>query len=329
MAARIRAEGPLTFDQWVEACLYDPQDGFYSSGGSAGRRGDFITSPEVGPLFGTVLANWIDKVWASLGSPKDFVVLETGAGPGTLARSILKAKPKSLINGRYIAIERSEIQRKLHPAEAESLPSFPEESITGVVLANELLDNLPFRLCRGDGEKWRETLITEGFKEIIGNEVGLPLSLPPIEGAKIPIQTKASNWVQDALDIVDQGAVLVFDYCSTTSQMANEPQSEWLRTYRGHEKGNNPIANPGSQDITVNVALDQLPGEFSANSQAEFLTSHGIKELVKEGRKIWEKQAHIGGLEAIEARSRITESEALLDPNGLGGFTTLEWLISH
>jgi len=329
LAARIRAEGPLTFDQWVEACLYDPQDGFYSSGGSAGRRGDFITSPEVGPLFGTVLANWIDKVWANLGSPKGFVVLETGAGPGTLARSILKAKPKSLINGRYIAIERSEIQRKLHPAEAESLPSFPEESITGVVLANELLDNLPFRLCRGDGEKWRETLITEGFKEIIGNEVGLPLSLPPIEGAKIPIQTKASNWVQDALDIVDQGAVLVFDYCSTTSQMANEPQSEWLRTYRGHEKGNNPIANPGSQDITVNVALDQLPGEFSANSQAEFLTSHGIKELVKEGRRIWEKQAHIGGLEAIEARSRITESEALLDPNGLGGFTTLEWLISH
>ncbi len=329
MAARIRAEGPLTFDQWVEACLYDPMDGFYSSGGSAGRRGDFITSPEVGPLFGTVLANWIDKVWTNLGSPKDFVVLEAGAGPGTLARSILKAKPKSLINGRYIAIERSEIQRKLHPEEAESLSIFPEESITGVVIANELLDNLPFRLCRGDGEKWQEILITEGFKEITGNEVGLPVFLPPIEGVKIPLQTKASNWVQDALDIVDQGALLVFDYCSTTSQMANEPQSEWLRTYRGHEKGNNPIANPGSQDITVNVALDQLPGEFSANSQAEFLISYGIEELVKEGRRIWEKQAHIGGLEAIEARSRITESEALLDPNGLGGFTTLEWLISH
>jgi len=329
LAARIRAEGPLTFDQWVEACLYDPMDGFYSSGGSAGRRGDFITSPEVGPLFGTVLANWIDKVWTNLGSPKDFVVLEAGAGPGTLARSILKAKPKSLINGRYIAIERSEIQRKLHPEEAESLSIFPEESITGVVIANELLDNLPFRLCRGDGEKWQEILITEGFKEITGNEVGLPVFLPPIEGVKIPLQTKASNWVQDALDIVDQGALLVFDYCSTTSQMANEPQSEWLRTYRGHEKGNNPIANPGSQDITVNVALDQLPGEFSANSQAEFLISYGIEELVKEGRRIWEKQAHIGGLEAIEARSRITESEALLDPNGLGGFTTLEWLISH
>ena len=88
-------------------------------------------------------------------------------------------------------------------------------------------------------------------------------------------------------------------------------------------------ANPGNQDITVNVALDQLPGGFLANSQAEFLTSHGIKELVKEGRRIWEKQAHLGGLEAVKARSRITEAKALLDPNGLGGFTTLEWLISH
>ena len=329
MAARIRAEGPLTFDQWVEACLYDPQDGFYSSGGSAGRRGDFITSPEVGPLFGTVLANWIDKVWTNLGSPKDFAVLETGAGPGTLARSILQAKPESLINGRYITIERSENQRKLHPVEAESLSSFPEESITGVVIANELLDNLPFRLCLGDGEKWREILITEEFKEITGNEVELPASLTPFTGAKIPIQTKASDWVQDALGIVDQGAVLVFDYCSTTSQMASEPQSRWLRTYKGHEKGTHPTANPGSQDITVNVALDQLPVGFSANSQAEFLTSYGIEELVKEGRRIWEKQAHLGGLEAVKARSRITEAEALLDPNGLGGFTTLEWLISR
>ena len=111
--------------------------------------------------------------------------------------------------------------------------------------------------------------------------------------------------------------------------MASEPQSQWLRSYRGHEKGTSPTANPGNQDITVNVALDQLPGGFLANSQAEFLTSHGIKELVKEGRRIWEKQAHLGGLEAVKARSRITEAKALLDPNGLGGFTTLEWLISH
>ena len=329
LAARIRAEGPLNFEQWVEACLYDPHDGFYSSGGSAGRRGDFITSPEVGPLFGTVLANWIDNIWANLGSPKDFVVLEAGAGPGTLARSILGAKPKSLIDGRYITIERSEIQQKLHPEEAETLSAFPKEPITGVVIANELLDNLPFRLCAGNGEKWTEILITEEFQEIIGNEVELPFSLLPLPEAKIPIQTNASDWVQSALDVVRQGAVLAIDYCSTTSQMAREPQSKWLRTYRGHKKGTDPKDTPGTQDITVDVALDQLPSGFQATTQAEFLTSHGIEELVKEGRRIWEKQAHLGGLEAVKARSRITEAEALLDPNGLGGFTTLEWLISY
>ena len=52
--------GPMAFEAWVEACLYDPDGGFYAAGGAAGRRGDFITSPEVGPLFGAVVARWLD-----------------------------------------------------------------------------------------------------------------------------------------------------------------------------------------------------------------------------------------------------------------------------
>ena len=203
MAARIRAEGPLSFDQWVEACLYDPQDGFYSSSGSAGRRGDFITSPEVGPLFGAVLANWIDNIWVGLGKPENFVVLEAGAGPGTLARSILAAKPKSLIDGRYIAVERSGVQRKIHPEEVESVADFPNHSITGVVIANELLDNLPFHLYSADGEKWYETIITEEFEEDRGHEVEPPMPLPPQKGSEIPIQIEAHKWVKQAMKVIN------------------------------------------------------------------------------------------------------------------------------
>jgi len=61
LAERIRSSGPLPFEQWVEACLYDEAGGFYASGGAAGRRGDFLTSPEVGPLFGAVVARWLDN----------------------------------------------------------------------------------------------------------------------------------------------------------------------------------------------------------------------------------------------------------------------------
>ena len=74
----------------MDLALYG-EHGFYASGGRAGRRGDFITSPEVGPLFGAVLARAIDAWWNELGRPSDFAVVEAGAGPGTLARAILAA----------------------------------------------------------------------------------------------------------------------------------------------------------------------------------------------------------------------------------------------
>src|SRR6059058_1406893 len=91
---RIRRFGPISFTDYVELALYDPVDGFYASGGQAGRRGDFITSPEIGPLFGAVLARAIDAWWAELGQPDPFVVVEAGAGPGTLARAVLAERPR-------------------------------------------------------------------------------------------------------------------------------------------------------------------------------------------------------------------------------------------
>ncbi|MBJ7422549.1 MAG: SAM-dependent methyltransferase, partial [Ilumatobacteraceae bacterium] len=87
-AAIVAAGGAVSFEKFMELALYSP-NGFYSTDGRAGRRGDFITSPEVGPLFGSVVGNAIDAQWKALGSPTEFTLVEVGAGPGTLARSIL------------------------------------------------------------------------------------------------------------------------------------------------------------------------------------------------------------------------------------------------
>ena len=78
----------------MELALYGAE-GFYTKadGGSAGRRGDFITSPEVGPLFGAVIARYLDAEWKRIGRPDVFTVVDAGAGPGTLARSVLAARP--------------------------------------------------------------------------------------------------------------------------------------------------------------------------------------------------------------------------------------------
>ena len=96
LKSRIRRSGPLSFSDFVEACLYDSENGFYTKTGRAGRRGDFITSPEVGPVFGHLIANWLDHLWTEIEKPKDFQVIEVGAGCGTLARTILDSDPNVL-----------------------------------------------------------------------------------------------------------------------------------------------------------------------------------------------------------------------------------------
>jgi SAM-dependent MidA family methyltransferase len=79
----------------MEAALYEPDAGFFARGHGAGRaRGDFVTSPEVGPLFGACVARALDRWWRDLGAPDPFVVLEAGAGPGRLCREVLRAEPE-------------------------------------------------------------------------------------------------------------------------------------------------------------------------------------------------------------------------------------------
>jgi len=334
LAARIRAEGPLSFADWVEACLYDPDGGFYASGGAAGRRGDFLTSPEVGPLFGAVLARWLDVRWEAFGAPDGFTVVEAAAGVGTLARAVRAAGPACLAAGRYVMVERSPALRAVHPT-GDDLASVGDLDEVGpmehgVVLANELLDNLAFDLLESDGSGWREVRVDAtpdgAFTEVLGGPAEPPVPLPvATSGRRIPVQAEAARWTEAARGLVGRGSVLVVDYASTTAEMAARPVDEWLRTYRDHERGGTPVDAPGGQDVTAEVAVDQLAPGATACTQADFLRTHGIDALVEVGRRQWEERAHLGDLEALKARSRIAESEALLEPSGLGGFTVLEW----
>src|SRR4029079_18716469 len=137
--------------------LYGPS-GFYTTGGRAGRRGDFITSPEVGPLFGAVVARFVRAEWNRLGRPDVFTFVDAVAGPGALARAMLAADPTLLTWLRYVAVDVSAAQRSTHPDGVESRAELPDEPIEGGIIANELLDNLPFRLAVHDGQ-WREAFV--------------------------------------------------------------------------------------------------------------------------------------------------------------------------
>ena len=334
---RLRHEGPLPFSAFMEAALYDPVGGFYSAGGRAGgRSGDFLTSPEVGPLFGAVLARAIDTWWMELGRPDPFVVVDAGAGPGTLARAVLAARPEVLEADalRFVAVDRSSSQRESHAAlPIESMPNLPVGPFVGAILANELLDNLPFRLAVFDGG-WREAFVdvdADGRLVEVLRPFSAVLRVLPAgaaHGARAPVQAQAAAWVADALSRLQAGRLVVIDYTRTTAEMAARPWREWLRTYRAHERGAHYLSGPGEQDITADVALDQLPAPGSVATQADFLRSHGLVDLVAEGRRVWAERAAAPDLAALTARSRVREAEALTDPTGLGGFTVAEWVVA-
>ena len=333
----------MAFDAWVEACLYDPSGGFYASGGAAGRRGDFLTSPEVGPLFGAVLARWLDARWEALGRPDGFTVVEAAAGAGTLARTVVAAGPACLVTGRYVMVERSAALRQRQPTGAglsslaglEGLGAEADRRLVGVVMANELLDNLAFGLLEAVNGAWHEVLVdVEGavvdrptFREVPGDAVDPPVDVPALHGARIPVQAEAARWVDDARSVLSAGSVLVVDYASTTPELAARPATDWLRTFRGHQRGGAAGEAPGTQDVTVEVAVDQLPPGAAATTQAAFLRAHGIDDLVADGRRLWAERAGVGDLGALLARSRIAEADALLDAGGLGGFIALEWCV--
>ena len=122
--------------------------------------------------------------------------------------------------------------------------------------------------------------------------------------------------------------MVVIDYVSSTPSMASRPWTDWLRTYRGHGRGGHPLTHLGAQDITCEVAVDQLAAVAALTvdqSQAEFLVAHGLDELVSAARRTWTERAPIGDLEALKARSRIGEAAALIDPTGLGAFRVMQW----
>ena len=303
-----RHTGTVGFAEFMEQALYDPEYGFYESGQAGRRRGHFITSPEVGPLFGAVLGRMLDRRWEELGQPDPFVVIDAGAGPGTLARTVAKADPLCTSAMRWINVERTAAGRSAHTV-GESMSAMPNGPIVGVIMANELLDNLPLRLIDSQG-----------------SEVGERRPSP--ETRLTPRQDQACAWLAHALSILGRGTVMVIDYMSTTEEMASRPWPEWLRTYRGHERGDDPWSAVGTQDITCEVALDQLSAvcpPTRVSDQATWLRVHGIDELVAEGVAAWRVGAAEGDLEALAGRSRSIEAEALLDPAGLGAFTVVEW----
>jgi len=368
---RIRREGPIAFDAFMDEALYGAH-GFFTQGHGAGRRGgDFVTSPEVGTLFGALVARALDEQWDALDAPDLFVVVDAGAGRGRLAADVLAAAPRCASALRYVLVERSEALRVaqrdlvvLEPAEnalgpavpepdgawapvpgvgpiAASLRELPAVEVTGVVVANELLDNLPFRIVERARDGWREVRV--GASGDTFSEELVPASDELAEaahvvatdavapGARVPVPTGARAWLDACAAVLRRGVLIIIDYVEPVSELVARGADGWLRTFRAHERGSSPLDDPGEQDITADVPLEYLVHAAASlgfalqdeATQREWLRGLGIDDLVAEARAEWDRRAHVGDLDALRHRSRVTEAAALADPAGLGAHRVL------
>jgi SAM-dependent MidA family methyltransferase len=374
IAECIRREGPIPFDRFMDAALYDEQAGFFARGGGAGRAGrDFVTSPEVGALFGALVARSLDRAWTELGRPDPFVVVDAGAGRGRLAADVLRARPECARALRYVLVERSAALRAaqrdllaIEPADralgpavrvegealtdeaprpvtgvgplATALPELPALEIPdGVVLANELLDNLPFRIVERAGDRWTEIRVGldgTGFVEVrvpaapdvaaAADDVAAGATIP--EGARLPVPTATADWLASGGHVLRRGFLVVIDFADKAASLAARGQDQWLRTYRGHQRGGLPLADSGAQDITYDVPIEHLVTHarrtgfrlLEQRTQAQWLGALGIDDLASNARGVWRDRVAIGDLDAVAARSRVSEAAALTDPSGLG-----------
>jgi SAM-dependent MidA family methyltransferase len=347
LAELIHREGPIPFDRFMEAALYDPERGFFATG--QGARRDFVTSPEVGSLFGACVARALDRVWHDLEEADPFLVVEAGAGSGRLAQAVLHAQPECLRALRYVLVERSAHLRAeqrtrlpLDPPD-EALGAFVRQgedapvpaprtgpvfaalgelpavdAPDGVVFANELLDNLPFGIAEFDGSQWFEVRVGVEGDAFVEVPVPLPDPMPPVPaGTRVPIPTGLREWFVQCDRVLRRGQLILVDY------MVDEPELR-LRTYRGHERGDDPLAEPGAYDITADVVVPQLVAAATGftvahrSTQADWLRALGIEELADEGAAIWRSGAARGDLEALKGRSFVHEASVLTDPAGLG-----------
>lgn len=364
----IRRSGPIPFERFMETSLYG-DGGFFATGRGAGRSDrDFVTSPTTGSFFGLLVGRAIDREWEALGRPDPFVVIEVGAGDGRLCRDVLRSNPDCAPALRYVMVECSDALRRAqhatltitdaaialgpHALDEEEdaalavpdtgpivtqLSSLPAGSFAGVVIANELLDNLPLGVAEFDGQQWCEVRVGLSADRLC--EVLVPLDPDHLDlvadvvnasvarGTRVPMDRSLTAWLAAATRCLRRGAVILIDYMIPMAELI-ERSPDWLRTYSDHQSGASCLATPGACDITADVPVEHLEraarrcgwGVATLQTQAAWLEALGIEAFVGEARTTWRERAHIGDLAAIAARSRVHEAEALCDPNGLGAF---------
>ena len=326
----IHRNGPITFARFMERALYEPGLGYYAtSADRPTRKGDFLTSVEIHPIFSWAMARQIDEIWKRLGEPANFTLREYGAGKGALGRAIadgLRRDTSPLAD--ILRYEPVEIEGRLPDAQMSAEP------LVGCVIGNEFLDALPVHRVVQDAGRLRELYVDwagDRFNEVAGD-----LSDPrlaerfdggPIlhDGWRAEVNLGMADWLSDVAISLDRGFVLLIDYGLPQAALRSEARSTGtVRAFRGQHVSSNVLGGVGHQDLTAHVDLDALVDDAAAvgldvlgvTKQAEFLLGCGIDEIYR--------AAVAGTGEDLEVALMLRSAvRRLLDPHHFGAYAVV------
>ena len=309
--------GTMPFSRFMERCLYAPGLGYYSAGSTKfGAAGDFVTAPELGPLFAGCMAAAVAPVLQQLGPQAEFV--EIGGGSGAFAEVMLKRLlALDALPARYAILEpsadlrerqRERLGRGLIPPVfdlVEWLDGPPEPAWNGVLFANEVIDALPTsRFTLHEGEVFEEHVSVDGEGRFARSDrpadpllaaavrhLERSLGLSFADGYRSEILPQLPYWIQAVMGGLQAGAMLFVDYGYPRREFyLPQRDNGTLRAFYRHHVHNDAHRWPGLQDLTASVDFTALAESGTQAgfdlagycSQASFLLGNGLPQLLEE-----------------------------------------------
>jgi SAM-dependent MidA family methyltransferase len=350
LAERIRSGGPVTFAEYMEACLYHPLHGYYTKAEQHPRR-DYFTSVDANPLFGRLLARQFHEMWRLLDRPQSFGLVEVGAGAGHLAKQVLDCTasswPEFYDALRFIAVERSASRRALQSKILDthiqsvkliSREEMPDEIPCGCIFSNELFDAMPVHRVILERDDLREIYVGVG-KNGLCDEIR-PLSsaalteylseqqISLLDEQQAEVNLAACRWIAEAGAKLKRGFVLSIDYGHEARELYDERHMRGtLLVYECHRATEDFFRAPGEQDLTAHVNFTALEtnGRKSGLVRSGFTSqSKFLMALVRHG-----EFADLQSDERSEAeqQKRRLLFKTLINPEGMG--ETFQVLIQH
>jgi SAM-dependent MidA family methyltransferase len=313
---RIAREGPISFADFMQAALYDPESGYYARGAAIGEPGDFLTSPHVSPAFAGALARLFGIDTERLEGPVDFV--EVGAGEGRFLEDFTRIvgllAPGLHARLRVTAVEASAAGRAALAAKSispaprvlASVEEIPEGSVSGWIFSNELFDALPVARVMGSEDGLRELRVglrdgrfawmeAPAGEDLCRHFEAQGIALAPGQKGEVALGVEALQ--RRLARSLARGWLVAFDYGHPARILYHpfaRPEGT-LAVHSGGRRGGDPLEDPGLRDITAHVNWDVVIAAGEAEGlhtdrlarQGAFLAEAGVFDFARSDAEKW------------------------------------------